>query len=160
MPFGAASDRSLLHSRDPTIFARGLSSVTTRSRRQEAHWRSFGKRPTALRFIKFGKELVALHAGIASFSVTAPLRVVGGGLPLGTFLPQFFMTRFRVSYIDRTIRERFVDAPTAGDAEDIVYEEISESVHHHLVESWIDDFSASEVSAKEAEKTSCSLCSC
>lgn len=39
------------------------------------------------------------------FSVTAPLRVAGFGLPLGTFLPQSIMSK--MSELDAQLRELF-----------------------------------------------------
>lgn len=68
------------------------------------------------------------------------------------------MTRYRVTYIDCALRERFVEAQSAEDAENTVYDEMSDAVHHHIADAWIDDLSASNVSATEPEKSGCHEC--
>ena len=52
---------------------------------------------------------------------------------------------YRVSYVDTVVRETFVHAHDANEAEDIVEAEIADARHHHAIDAYHDDVQAEAV---------------
>ena len=52
------------------------------------------------------------------------------------------MPRYRVTYVESSLRECFIAADTRDEAIEKVRAEFENGQHHHMVDGWDDDWSA------------------